>query len=179
MDGLALLPRTLFVERREGCLQGSIGFYTNSPEVAIEFDPRVLDAQGLHWWDDDLKRQGLGLHVARGSIGHARLAGADGEWDLRLVYDGNDPICCAEIEKVKRNPALSGRVSFADTTAAGFDTNDPANAGLDFELAEGKIITVHRDKKGECNHFLDEKGVGAFESARHAWFHVDAPPPEA
>ena len=109
----------------------------------------------------------------------ARLAGADGEWDLRLVYDGNDPICCAEIEKVKRNPELSGRVSFADTTAAGFDTNDPANAGLDFELAEGKIITVHRDKKGECNHFLDEKGVGAFESARHAWFHVDAAsPPE-
>ena len=94
----------------------------------------------------------------RGRLATPPLAAQLGGWRSRPVGlapgIGDDPITCAEIGEEESR--AGGRVSFADTTAAGFDTNDPARI---FELAENKIITVHRDKKGECNHFLDEKGV--------------------
>ena len=99
--------------------------------------------------------------------------GTGNDWALRLVYDGSDPICCAEVDKVRADPKLAGRVSYADTTAAGYDASDPMNAGLDFETAENRIVTVHR-VDGEYVHYLEEQGVGAFHSGRHAWFVVDS-----
>lgn len=64
---------------------------------------------------------------------------------LTLLYDGDCPICCAEVRFMQRRDD-AGRLGFVDITSPSFDpsrhglTHDDVHARLHAVLADGRVI---------------------------------------
>jgi predicted DCC family thiol-disulfide oxidoreductase YuxK len=64
-------------------------------------------------------------------------------WKIRLLYDGDCPLCLREVKFLSEKDAGRGLVSFVDIAT---DDYDPAeNGGIDFETAMGRIHAVLPD----------------------------------
>ncbi|PAX52979.1 thiol-disulfide oxidoreductase DCC family protein [Brunnivagina elsteri] len=64
-------------------------------------------------------------------------------WKIKLLYDGECPLCVREVNFLKRRDAGRGLVAFVDI--ADIDYNPEANAGIDFETAMGRIHAILPD----------------------------------
>lgn len=65
------------------------------------------------------------------------------DWKIKLLYDGDCPLCLREVNFLQKKDAGRGLVAFEDIAA---DDYDPAeNAGIDFETAMGRIHAIRRD----------------------------------
>jgi predicted DCC family thiol-disulfide oxidoreductase YuxK len=64
-------------------------------------------------------------------------------WRIKLLYDGECPLCVREVNFLKRRDAGRGLVAFVDI--ADIDYNPEANAGIDFETAMGRIHAILPD----------------------------------
>ncbi|UCE84778.1 MAG: DUF393 domain-containing protein [Deltaproteobacteria bacterium] len=62
-------------------------------------------------------------------------------WDIKILHDGDCPLCAREIAMLKRRNR-QGRVAFEDIAAPGFD---PARYGLDRAAVMGRIHGVLPD----------------------------------
>jgi predicted DCC family thiol-disulfide oxidoreductase YuxK len=64
--------------------------------------------------------------------------------DLRLLYDGGCPLCCREVELLRRRDASSNpgrpRLAFIDIDAADYDP--AAHAGISYREAMGRIHAI-------------------------------------
>ena len=74
------------------------------------------------------------------------------QWDLKLLYDGECPLCVKEVEMLRRRDAafnggndgsVGGKLELVDIAAKTYDAR--ANAGISFERAMGKIHAIERD----------------------------------
>ncbi|HEY9640265.1 MAG TPA: DUF393 domain-containing protein [Coleofasciculaceae cyanobacterium] len=64
-------------------------------------------------------------------------------WKIKLLYDGECPLCLREVNFLTRRDAGRGLVSFVDIAADDYDPE--ANGGIDFETAMGRIHAVLPD----------------------------------
>lgn len=64
-------------------------------------------------------------------------------WQIKLLYDGECPLCVREVNFLKKRDAGRGRVAFVDIAAP--DYAPDANGGIDFETAMGRIHAVLPD----------------------------------
>ncbi|MBR8840452.1 MAG: DUF393 domain-containing protein [Stigonema ocellatum SAG 48.90 = DSM 106950] len=64
-------------------------------------------------------------------------------WQIKLLYDGECPLCLREVNFLKRRDAGRGLVEFVDI--ADHDYEPEAHGGVDFETAMGRIHGVLRD----------------------------------
>ncbi|MDF5719272.1 MAG: DCC1-like thiol-disulfide oxidoreductase family protein [Rhizonema sp. PD37] len=64
-------------------------------------------------------------------------------WQIKLLYDGQCPLCLREVNFLKRRDADRGLVAFVDI--ADDDYNPEIHGGVDFETAMGRIHAVLPD----------------------------------
>lgn len=64
-------------------------------------------------------------------------------WQIKLLYDGECPLCLREVNFLRKRDAGRGRVAFVDIAAE--DYTPIANGGVDFETAMGRIHAVLPD----------------------------------
>lgn len=64
-------------------------------------------------------------------------------WKIRLLYDGDCPLCLREVNFLTKKDAGRGLVDFVDIAADDYDPAD--NGGVDFETAMGRIHAVLPD----------------------------------
>lgn len=64
-------------------------------------------------------------------------------WQIKLLYDGECPLCLREVNFLRKRDAGHGRVAFVDIAAD--DYTPEANGGVDFETAMGRIHAVLPD----------------------------------
>lgn len=65
------------------------------------------------------------------------------QWRIKLLYDGECPLCLYEVNMLRQKDAGRGLVAFVDIAS---DDYDPAaNGGVDYETAMGRIHAVYPD----------------------------------
>lgn len=64
-------------------------------------------------------------------------------WKIKLLYDGECPLCVREVNFLKKRDAGRGLVAFVDIADENY--NPDANGGVDFETAMGRIHAVLPD----------------------------------
>ncbi len=65
------------------------------------------------------------------------------DWEIKLLYDGECPLCLREVNFLQKRDGGRGKVKFVDI--AGDDYNPEENGGVDFETAMGRIHGVLPD----------------------------------
>ncbi|PZV09642.1 MAG: thiol-disulfide oxidoreductase [Leptolyngbya sp.] len=75
-------------------------------------------------------------------VNHAVLDGSS-NWKIKLLYDGECPLCMREVNFLQKRDAGRGLVAFVDIAAD--DYTAEANGGVDFETAMGRIHAVLPD----------------------------------
>ncbi|WP_019505752.1 thiol-disulfide oxidoreductase DCC family protein [Pleurocapsa sp. PCC 7319] len=66
-------------------------------------------------------------------------------WKIKLLYDGECPLCVREVNFLTKKDAGRGIVKFVDIADLDYDSQD--NAGIDFATAMGRIHAVLPDDK--------------------------------
>lgn len=64
-------------------------------------------------------------------------------WKIKLLYDGECPLCLKEVRFLTRKDGGRGIVNFVDIADPDYDTQD--NAGIDFATAMGRIHAILPD----------------------------------
>ncbi|GAB1545111.1 DUF393 domain-containing protein [Scytonema sp. NUACC21] len=64
-------------------------------------------------------------------------------WQIKLLYDGECPLCVREVSFLKKRDAGRGRVEFVDIADDNYTPE--AHGGIDFETAMGRIHGVLPD----------------------------------
>lgn len=64
-------------------------------------------------------------------------------WKIKLLYDGECPLCLREVNFLQKRDAGRGLVAFVDIADANY--TPAANGGIDFETAMGRIHAVLPD----------------------------------
>lgn len=64
-------------------------------------------------------------------------------WEIKLLYDGECPLCLREVNFLQKKDAGRGKVAFVDIAAD--DYNPEENALIDFETAMGRIHGILPD----------------------------------
>ena len=57
-------------------------------------------------------------------------------WEIKLLYDGECPLCLREVNFLQKKDAGRGKVAFVDIASDAY--NPEENAGIDFETAMGR-----------------------------------------
>jgi predicted DCC family thiol-disulfide oxidoreductase YuxK len=67
-------------------------------------------------------------------------------WQVRVLYDGECPLCSREVEMLRRRDGDRGRIDFEDLSAAGFDpgryglTGAEVAARIHGVLPDGRVV---------------------------------------
>ncbi|MBD2314794.1 DUF393 domain-containing protein [Desertifilum sp. FACHB-1129] len=64
-------------------------------------------------------------------------------WQIKLLYDGECPLCVREVNFLRKRDAGRGLVAFVDIASDRYNPQD--NGGVDFETAMGRIHAVLPD----------------------------------
>jgi predicted DCC family thiol-disulfide oxidoreductase YuxK len=64
-------------------------------------------------------------------------------WQIKLLYDGECPLCVREVNFLRKRDAGRGKVTFVDI--ADDDYTPSSHGGIDFETAMGRIHAVLPD----------------------------------
>lgn len=73
----------------------------------------------------------------------ANSSTAQKPWKIKLLYDGECPLCLREVNFLRRHDAGRGLVQFVDIATANYTAED--NAGIDFATAMGRIHAILPD----------------------------------
>jgi predicted DCC family thiol-disulfide oxidoreductase YuxK len=73
----------------------------------------------------------------------ANTSSSESTWKIKLLYDGECPLCVREVNFLKKQDAGRGLVAFVDIADENY--NPDANGGVDFETAMGRIHAVLPD----------------------------------
>ena len=76
----------------------------------------------------------------RGPVIHA---GSVPSWQIRMLYDGDCPLCMREVNFLQDRDGGSGKIDFVDVASP--DYTPERNAGLTFEQAMGEIHAILPD----------------------------------
>ncbi|MEB3212719.1 MAG: DUF393 domain-containing protein [Leptolyngbyaceae bacterium] len=65
------------------------------------------------------------------------------DWKIKLLYDGDCPLCMREVNFLRKRDKGRGRVKFVDIADPNYSPE--ANAGIDYETAMGRIHAIRAD----------------------------------
>ncbi|WP_346293505.1 DUF393 domain-containing protein [Sphaerothrix gracilis] len=68
---------------------------------------------------------------------------ANPHWQIKLLYDGDCPLCLREVNFLQKRDAGRGLVKFVDIADEAYSPDE--NAGIDYETAMGRIHAVLPD----------------------------------
>lgn len=71
------------------------------------------------------------------------LTGSTTTWQIKLLYDGECPLCLREVNFLQRHDQGRGLVAFVDIADENYCPSD--NADIDFETAMGRIHAILPD----------------------------------
>ncbi|RUR84217.1 thiol-disulfide oxidoreductase DCC family protein [Chlorogloeopsis fritschii PCC 9212] len=74
---------------------------------------------------------------------HEAVGTAIPSWQIKLLYDGECPLCMREVNFLKKRDAGRGLVAFVDIADENY--NPQEHGGVDFETAMGRIHAVLPD----------------------------------
>ena len=66
-------------------------------------------------------------------------------WKIKLLYDGECPLCVREVNFLQKKDAGRGIINFVDIADENYDPQQ--NAGIDFETAMGRIHAITNEGK--------------------------------
>lgn len=69
--------------------------------------------------------------------------GPEAPWDVKMLYDGDCPLCMREVNMLKRRDEGKGKIAFVDIASPAYDPRE--NAGISFESAMGNIHGILPD----------------------------------
>mmetsp|Transcript_150 Transcript_150/g.543 ORF Transcript_150/g.543 Transcript_150/m.543 type:complete len:242 (-) Transcript_150:269-994(-) len=72
-------------------------------------------------------------------------AGESPSWEIRMLYDGDCPLCMREVDMFRRMDKEAGKIDFVDISSEDYDPSK--NMGLEFETAMKSIHAVLPDGK--------------------------------
>ncbi|GJP52988.1 hypothetical protein CLOM_g12139 [Closterium sp. NIES-68] len=83
--------------------------------------------------------------AAQASPGQAATAkeSEDDTWQIKLLYDGDCPICMREVDFLQGRNQQHGTLKFVDIAAEGYSAEE--NAGVSYDAAMGQIHGIYRD----------------------------------
>lgn len=64
-------------------------------------------------------------------------------WKIKLLYDGECPLCVREVNFLRKKDAGRGLIAFVDIADENYSAED--NQGIDFETAMGRIHAILAD----------------------------------
>ena len=64
-------------------------------------------------------------------------------WQIKLLYDGECPLCMREVNFLRKRDAGRGLVAFVDIADEGYAPEE--NGGVSFEAAMGRIHAILAD----------------------------------
>lgn len=67
------------------------------------------------------------------------------DWKIKLLYDGECPLCVREVNFLQKKDAGRGIINFVDIADENYQPEE--NAGIDFETAMGRIHAITNDGK--------------------------------
>lgn len=67
----------------------------------------------------------------------------DSSWKIKLLYDGECPLCVKEVNFLLKKDANRGIIKFVDIAKSDYSPEE--NAGIDFATAMGRIHAITRD----------------------------------
>lgn len=67
------------------------------------------------------------------------------DWKIKLLYDGECPLCVREVNFLQKKDAGRGIINFVDIADDNYTPED--NAGIDFETAMGRIHAITDEGK--------------------------------
>ncbi|KAL4858926.1 hypothetical protein ACK3TF_001297 [Chlorella vulgaris] len=90
---------------------------------------------------------GPSVHVRAASSETSSSSGSSSSsqpaWAIKMLYDGDCPLCMREVDMLRRRDASQGRIAFVDVAAPDYD---PAqHGGISFEAAMERIHAVEAD----------------------------------
>ncbi|MEL6222718.1 MAG: DUF393 domain-containing protein [Cyanobacteria bacterium J06627_8] len=65
------------------------------------------------------------------------------DWAIRLLYDGDCPLCLREVNFLKKKDDERGLIDFVDISDPAYNPED--NADIDYETAMGRIHAIRAD----------------------------------
>lgn len=68
---------------------------------------------------------------------------SDSSWQIKLLYDGDCPLCMREVNFLRRRDGDRGQIQFVDIADPNYDPAE--HAGIDFETAMGRIHGILPD----------------------------------
>jgi predicted DCC family thiol-disulfide oxidoreductase YuxK len=74
---------------------------------------------------------------------HSSVSSAEKNWQIKLLYDGDCPLCMREVNFLRKKDAGRGLIKFVDIADDNYAPDD--NAGIDFETAMGRIHAIRAD----------------------------------
>ena len=76
-------------------------------------------------------------------LGSSQEQGVSKTWQIRLLYDGDCPLCVKEVDFLRSRDQDTGRIEFVDIANPNYQPED--NEGVTFESAMGRIHAITRD----------------------------------
>ena len=64
-------------------------------------------------------------------------------WQIKLLFDGDCPLCLREVNFLRRQDQGQGRLAFVDISASDYNPDD--HAGIDYATAMGRIHGITAD----------------------------------
>ncbi|KAL6759268.1 putative thiol-disulfide oxidoreductase DCC, partial [Haematococcus lacustris] len=83
----------------------------------------------------------LGLRPMPRAFAHS--AGSPPSWQIRMLYDGDCPLCMKEVSFLRSRDAGKGRIDFVDVASPAYDP--AANQGITFQQAMERIHAIQDD----------------------------------
>ncbi|KAL4426836.1 hypothetical protein ABPG77_006622 [Micractinium sp. CCAP 211/92] len=91
----------------------------------------------------------LSARAAGGPVAPPTVAGSDNSssgqpsWTIKMLYDGDCPLCMREVEMLMRRDEGKGRIAFVDIASP--DYSPEQNGGITFEQAMERIHAIEAD----------------------------------
>ncbi|KAK9810504.1 hypothetical protein WJX72_011884 [[Myrmecia] bisecta] len=70
-------------------------------------------------------------------------------WEIRMLYDGDCPLCMREVNMLRRRDEGKGKIDFVDVASPDYDPAD--NAGISYKQAMGTIHALLPDGRVVTN----------------------------
>lgn len=68
---------------------------------------------------------------------------SEATWKIRMLYDGDCPLCLKEVDFLKKRDEGVGNIDFVDISSPDYLAQN--NAGIDFSTAMGTIHAIRAD----------------------------------
>ena len=85
-------------------------------------------------------------------VGTEAPSAAERSWEIKMLYDGDCPLCMREVNMLRRRDAENGKIEFVDVASPDYDPS--AHAGISFKqvshVAAGSGTQAYVGPTGHC-----------------------------